>query len=54
VVETLRPIQHRFAELAADPEGTAAILAKGAAKARGVAAPTLERAQRNLGLLPPG
>jgi tryptophanyl-tRNA synthetase len=53
VVETLRPIQARFAELAADPEGTAAILAKGAAKARGVAAPTLERARGNLGLLPP-
>ena len=54
VVETLRPIQERYAELAADPEGTAAVLAKGAAKARGVAAPTLDRARRNLGLLPAG
>ena len=52
VVETLRPIQARFAELAADPTGTAAILANGAAKARSVAAPTLARAQAAIGLLP--
>jgi tryptophanyl-tRNA synthetase len=37
VVETLRPIQERFAELAADPTGTAAILASGAEKARAIA-----------------
>jgi tryptophanyl-tRNA synthetase len=54
VVETLRPVQARFAELAADPTGTAAILAQGAEKARSVAAPVLERARANLGLLPPG
>jgi tryptophanyl-tRNA synthetase len=53
VVETLRPIQARFAELAADPAGTAAILAKGAAKARETAIPTLARARANLGLLAP-
>ena len=53
VVETLRPIQARFAELEADPLGTAAILAKGAEKARSVAAPVLTRARANLGLLPP-
>lgn len=53
VVETLRPIQERFAELAADPAGTAKILARGADKAREVAVPTLERARRNLGLLAP-
>jgi tryptophanyl-tRNA synthetase len=53
VIELLRPIQLRFAELAADPAGTAGILAKGAQKARTVAAPTLTRAQRSLGLLPP-
>ena len=47
------PIQERFAELEADPAGTAAILAKGAEKARSVAAPVLERARANLGLLPP-
>lgn len=52
VVELLRPVQTRFAELAADPSGTAAILAKGAEKARAVAAPTLAKAQRALGLLP--
>ena len=52
VVETLRPVQERFAELTADPGGTAAILAKGADKARAVAAPVLERARANLGLLP--
>jgi tryptophanyl-tRNA synthetase len=51
VVELLRPIQARFAELAADPGGTAAILAKGSEKAQAVAAPTLERARNALGLL---
>ena len=54
VVDVLKPIQARYAELAADPAGTAAILAKGAAKARAVAAPTLARAQRAIGLLPAG
>lgn len=53
VVETLRPIQARYGELAADPLGTAAILAAGAAKARTVAAPTLARTRANLGLLTP-
>ncbi len=52
VVELLRPIQARYAELASDPAGTAAILAKGAEKAQAVAAPTLERARTALGLLP--
>ena len=45
VVELLRPIQTRYAELAADPGGTAAILAKGAEKAQAVAGPTLGRAK---------
>ncbi len=53
VVEVLRPIQERFAELTADPAGTAAILAKGAEKARATAGPVLTRARANLGLLPP-
>ncbi len=53
VVETLRPIQSRFAELAADPTGTASILAAGAEKARAIAGPVLERARTNIGLLPP-
>lgn len=52
VCELLRPIQQRYAELAADPAGTAAILAKGAEKAQAVAAPTLARARAALGLVP--
>jgi tryptophanyl-tRNA synthetase len=52
VVELLRPIQSRFAELAGDPGGTAQVLAKGAAKAESTAADTLARAQHNIGLLP--
>jgi tryptophanyl-tRNA synthetase len=52
VVELLRPIQTRYAELAADPGGTAAILAKGAEKAQAVAGPTLAKAKHALGLLP--
>ncbi|MEZ5144985.1 MAG: tryptophan--tRNA ligase [Acidimicrobiales bacterium] len=54
VCALLEPIQARYAELAADPAGTAAILEKGAAKARDLAAPTLARARAALGLLPPG
>jgi tryptophanyl-tRNA synthetase len=53
VVELLRPIQARYHELADDPASTAAILEKGAAKARDLAAPTLSRAREALGLLPP-
>jgi tryptophanyl-tRNA synthetase len=52
VVEQLRPIQARYAELAADPAGTAALLDKGAAKARSTAAATLARAREAIGLLP--
>ena len=51
VVALLEPIQARFAELAADPRGTQAILAAGAAKAQAIAAPTLARAKTALGLL---
>jgi len=54
VVEVLRPIQARYAELAADPAGTAALLDKGAAKARSLADPTLARAKAAIGLVPPG
>ena len=53
VVETLRPIQQRFAELSADPAGTARLLATGAERARAIAGPVLERARTNIGLLPP-
>ena len=52
VIEMLRPIRERYTELASDPAGTAALLEKGAAKAQAIAAETLERARRNLGLLP--
>ena len=52
VVELLRPIQARYAELAADPAGVAATLATGAEKAREVAATTMERARQAVGLLP--
>jgi tryptophanyl-tRNA synthetase len=48
----LEPIQQRFREYADDPGGTAAILAKGAAKAQDHAATTLTRARAALGLLP--
>jgi tryptophanyl-tRNA synthetase len=51
VVEMLRPIQERYRELAADDAGTAALLDKGAAKAQSIAADTLARAQRNMGLV---
>jgi tryptophanyl-tRNA synthetase len=50
VVELLRPLQQRFAELAADPAETAAILATGATKARTMAGPTMTRVRERLGL----
>ncbi|MBU3701854.1 MAG: tryptophan--tRNA ligase [Acidimicrobiia bacterium] len=53
VVETLRPIQQRYRELAADPTGTKDILAAGAERARAIARPVLDRARTNLGLLAP-
>ena len=53
VVELLRPIQTRFAELEADPAETSRLLRIGADKARAIAAVTLERARSNIGLLAP-
>jgi len=53
VVELLRPIQTRFAELEADPAETSRLLQIGADKARAIAAVTLERARSNIGLLAP-
>ena len=53
VVELLRPIQTRFAELEADPAETSRLLQIGADKARAIAAATLERARSNIGLLSP-
>ena len=53
VVEFLRPVHQRFEELSKDPAHVKAVLAKGAAKARDVAAATLARAKDAVGLLPP-
>ena len=52
VIELLRPIQARFAELAVDPGEVTRLLNVGAIKARSVASVTLERAYRACGLLP--
>ena len=52
VIALLEPIQARYHELMADPGEVQAVAAKGAAKARALAAPTLERARERLGLLP--
>jgi len=52
VVEFLRPVQERYAELAADPGHVHSVLEKGAEKAEAVAAATLRRAQDAIGLLP--
>jgi len=52
VVEMLRPIQVRYAELMADPGELQSLLRKGAGKAREVAAATLTRAQAAIGMTP--
>jgi tryptophanyl-tRNA synthetase len=52
VVELLRPVQARYAELMADRAELQRLLRKGAEKAGAVAAATLDRAQRAIGLLP--
>jgi tryptophanyl-tRNA synthetase len=52
VVELLRPLQQRFAELAADPAETKRILATGAAKARAMAGPKMTLVRERLGLPP--
>jgi tryptophanyl-tRNA synthetase len=51
VVEHLRPISERFSALKDDHEQIDAALAKGAAKARELSAPTLKAAYAALGLL---
>ncbi len=51
LVETLAPISARFRELKDDGEALDAILARGAAKAREMAAPTLASAYEALGLV---
>jgi tryptophanyl-tRNA synthetase len=52
VLEMLRPVQERFAALAADEAYISEVFAKGAAKASAVAEPVLRRAQSAIGLLP--
>ena len=54
VIELLRPLQERYAELAADPAIIEAVLKQGADKARAVASSTLARAQDAVGLLRAG
>ena len=54
VTALLEPIQQRYAELSADPATVAKILERGAEKAQAVAAATLDRARRNVGLLARG
>ena len=53
VVALLEPVQKRYAELAADPTEVDRVLARGAARAREIATPVLERALTNAGLLRP-
>ncbi len=53
VVEMLRPLQERHAELVEDPAEMRRLLAEGAAKARAVSAPILARAKAAMGFLPP-
>ena len=54
VVETVRPIQARYAEFASDPAEMARLLGKGATKAESIASVTLARAYAAIGLLPRG
>ena len=55
LTELVRPVRERFAELHADRGYVESVLAEGAAKARALAGPTLDRAMRAAGLLaPPG
>ena len=51
LVETLRPISARFVELKDDREALDAILARGAARARALGAPTLDATYKALGLI---
>jgi tryptophanyl-tRNA synthetase len=54
VVEVLRPVRERHAELAADPGYVDGVLREGAARARAMARPTVDAAYRAIGLLPAG
>lgn len=52
VIELLRPVQQRYAELSQDPGTVQQILAQGADKARSMAAQTMKRVRDRLGLPP--
>ncbi len=54
VVEMLRPVQERYAELVADPTAVTEILHAGAVKARSIASVTLARVHHAVGLLASG
>jgi len=55
LTELLRPVRERLAELQSQRGYVESVLAEGAAKARDIAGPTLDRAMRAVGLLaPPG
>ncbi|GGW60788.1 tryptophan--tRNA ligase [Streptomyces xantholiticus] len=54
VLELLRPIRERHAELVADPGHVDEVLRKGAGRAREMARPTVDAAYRAIGLLPAG
>ncbi|MFC9891422.1 tryptophan--tRNA ligase [Streptomyces pilosus] len=54
VVEVLRPVRERHAELCADPGHVEKVLREGAERARGMARPTVDAAYRAIGLLPAG
>jgi tryptophanyl-tRNA synthetase len=51
VIELLRPVRERYAELASDPRAVRATMQAGAGKAEAVAAGTLARAKEAIGLL---
>ncbi|WP_411103307.1 tryptophan--tRNA ligase [Streptomyces sp. cmx-4-9] len=53
VVELLRPVRERHAELAADPGAVEKVLREGAGRARELARPVVDRAYRAIGLLAP-
>jgi tryptophanyl-tRNA synthetase len=52
LIEFLRPVRERYADLAEDPGATEAVLKRGAEKAQQVAGATLARAKEKVGLLP--
>jgi tryptophanyl-tRNA synthetase len=53
LVELLRPVRERHAEVQTEPDYVRTVLADGAAKARSVSGPTLDRAMGAVGLLAP-